>query len=386
MGRLSQFLLVLPAVWLAIFFTPLANTAGLSGVQMATEDRLQRPGWWPTKGTASRDEFVGPDACEPCHSLKVRTQKRTPMANASAHAVDSEALRSHERLTFRLPPYTYQIVRTENGSIYSVTDGAQTISAPLSWAFGLGESGQTYIFERDGTFFETRLSYYRAPDGLDFTPGAPRTPSSSLEDALGRRLIYAPETRRCFGCHTTASTTNNRFDPSRLIPGVTCEACHGPGAKHVAAMRAGRKEQGLKSILNPGELKPVDLVDFCGTCHRTFMDVALTQAFGIVNLRFQPYRLERSQCWAKARISCLDCHDPHQPRVRDLASYDDRCLGCHRSGTGSAPSRDHPVKTCTVSTNNCASCHMPKYEMPGMHFKFTDHFIRIVRKGDTYFD
>jgi hypothetical protein len=123
------------------------------------------------------------------------------MANASTHAVDSEALHSHDRLTFRLPPYTYQIVRTENGSTYSVTDGAQTISAPLSWAFGLGKSGQTYIFERDGTFFETRLSYYRAPDGLDFTPGAPRTPSSSLEDALGRRLIYAPETRRCFGRH-----------------------------------------------------------------------------------------------------------------------------------------------------------------------------------------
>ena len=27
---------------------------------------------------------------------------------------------------------------------------------------------------------------------------------------------------------------------------------------------------------------------------------------------------------------------------------------------------------------------MPKYEVPGMHAKFTDHFIRVVRKGEGY--
>lgn len=386
MGSVCRFLFVLAAVWLAACFGPMAGTAAPDdGIQMATVDRVQLAGWWPTKPTAKRDEFVGPDVCGTCHSSRFNTQKRTPMANASKRAADSEALRSHDRLTFHLPPFTYEIVRTGDGSIYSVTDGARTISVPLSWAFGLGESGQTYLLERNGTLYESRLSYYRAPDALDFTPGAPHTPSSSLEDALGRRMMYAPETARCFGCHTTASSTNNRFDPTHLIPGVTCEACHGPGAKHVAAMKAERTEQGLKSILNPGELKPVDLVDFCGACHRTFMDVALTRTFGIQNLRFQPYRLEKSQCWVKARVSCLDCHDPHQPRVRDLAAYDDKCLGCHRSAA-SAAARDHPGKTCTVSTNNCVSCHMPKYDMPGMHFKFTDHFIRVVRKGEEYFD
>jgi hypothetical protein len=38
----------------------------------------------------------------------------------------------------------------------------------------------------------------------------------------------ADETRRCFGCHTTASTTANRFDPTHVTPGFTCEACHNP--------------------------------------------------------------------------------------------------------------------------------------------------------------
>jgi predicted CXXCH cytochrome family protein len=355
---------------------------------MATEDRLQRPGWWPTKGIAPRQEFLGPAACEPCHSSKLQTQKLAPMANAAMHPLASEALRSHNQLSFHVPPYTYQILRQEGGSMYSVTDGAHSISVPLSWAFGLGESGQTYILERNGAFFESRVSYYRVLDGLDFTPGATRTPSPNLEDALGRRMLYAPETRRCFGCHTTASTASNRFDPGHLIPGVTCEACHGPGAKHVAAMKAGRMTEGLKSILDPGQLDPVDQVDFCGACHRTFADVALTETFGILNLRFQPYRLEKSRCWAKSKggITCLSCHNPHQSRVRESVSYDDRCLGCHRSQSASISPHDRRAAACTVSTNNCVSCHMPKYEMPGMQFKFTDHFIRIVHKGEPYTD
>jgi Cytochrome c554 and c-prime len=356
-----------------------------ASVPMATDDRVQLTRWWPTKGTASREEFLGPNVCADCHASKFRTQTQTPMAHAAMRPADSEALRSHDQLTFSLPPYNYQISRQKDGSLFFVTDGKQTISLPLSWAFGLGQAGQTYILERNGTFYESRVSYFPALDGLDSTPGQSQAAPSTLEDALGRSMLYGGETQRCFGCHTTASTTNRRFDPSHLIPGVTCEACHGPGAKHVAAMKADKIKLGLNSILDPGQLNPVDQVDFCGACHRSYVDVILSKTFGIRNLRFQPYRLERSQCWIKSNngITCLACHNPHQPRVRDLASYDDRCLSCHRSP---APTGGHSMKICTVSANNCVSCHMPKYEVPGMHSKFTDHFIRIVPKGEGYAD
>jgi hypothetical protein len=381
--RLGILLSGLATLSISVTVASSPKPSGPSSVPMATEDRVQLPGWWPTKGTASRDEFLGPNVCADCHASKFRTQTLTPMAHAAMRPADSEALRAHDKLTLSLPPYDYQISRQENGSLYSVSDGKRAISLLLGWAFGLGQSGQTYILERNGTFYESRVSYFPALDGLDSTPGQSQAAPSTLEDALGRSMLYGGETQRCFGCHTTASTTNRRFDPSHLIPGVTCEACHGPGAKHVAAIKADKIKLGLKAILDPGQLNPVDQVDFCGACHRSYVDVVLSKTSGIRNLRFQPYRLERSQCWIKSNngITCLACHNPHQPRVRDLASYDDRCLNCHRSA-----STGHPAKICTVSTNNCVSCHMPKYEVPGMHAKFTDHFIRVVRKDEGYAD
>ena len=34
------------------------------------------------------------------------------------------------------------------------------------------------------------------------------------------------------------------------------------------------------------------------------------------------------------------------------------------------------AKACLVSQKDCITCHMPKVEIPGSHFQFTDHRIR----------
>ena len=43
-------------------------------------------------------------------------------------------------------------------------------------------------------------------------------------------------------------------------------------------------------------------------------------------------------------------------------------------------------KACPVAQSRCVSCHMPKVEFPGSHFKFTDHRIRIVKVGEQFPD
>jgi hypothetical protein len=128
-----------------------------------------------------------------------------------------------------------------------------------------------------------------------------------------------------------------------------------------------------------------DAANFCGQCHRTWDTVVRNGWKGIIDVRFQPYRLENSKCFTGTdrRISCLACHDPHQQVNHDSASYDSKCMACHGEAKTS-PTAIANIKTCPVATSKCTSCHMPKLELPGVHARFTDHMIRIVRAGDPY--
>jgi len=373
--------------FLAPAFTSRAQSPQSSSISLPTELRVRGSGWWPTKGQPSRAEYTGPDACTECHELKAETQQTTAMLHAATRAPDSQPLREHSNLRFQTGPFTYQLLTTSEKSTLTVSDATSSLSVDLLWALGSGHMGQTFIYQQPGKFFESHVSFYTAPLSLDITPGQSRSVPATLEAAVGR-AIPPNEARLCFGCHTTASTTKNQFDPSDSYPGVTCEQCHGPGAQHVAAVRAKTEKRGSGLIFNPAQLARVDYVDFCGACHRTWQDVVSGHMIdaGIFNVRFAPYRLENSRCWAEgdSRITCVACHDPHKPLSHDVASYDSNCLACHVSNTVEKKSAIHPGAACPVAIRNCASCHMPKVGPPNLHSAFTDHWIRIAKPGSSY--
>jgi hypothetical protein len=373
-----------------------ANSPRGSKVSLSTEEHIDAPGWWPTKGSAARKDFVGTAECAKCHEQIAAAQLATPMALASAPAVDSEILRAHNDLSAKLAAYRYNLSVSHDTVNLSVTDGAHSLSATVGWAFGLGHKGQTYIYRREGEFYESHLSFYKTLQGLALTTGHLDTDADDLKSAMGRWLD-ADETRRCFACHTTASNVGGQLDTSGLTPGVQCESCHGPGAQHVAAMKAGKIAAGRRAVLNPSRLDAVASVDFCGACHRTWADVVLASAPGsqnVMNVRFQPYRLEDSKCWLKskgdARLACTACHNPHEPLVQEVNAYDKKCLACHATGASTRPALPHatagnaPRQACPVSTTNCVTCHMPEIAVPSVHATFFDHRIRIVRPNAPY--
>jgi hypothetical protein len=349
--------------------------------QVATEDRLRKPGWWPTKGSFPASAYVGSGTCARCHTDLVSIQKNTSMAQTATRAPASELLKKHS-LSYILGPYTYQAAQTGDTATYSVADGTNSFSASLKWAFGI-RMGQSYLFEKNGGIFMAPLTYYPEAAVWDFTVDQPHSVPDSLDKAIGRHLSDT-EVRGCFNCHNTAPTTSDRFDPEHSTPGVTCEACHGPGADHVSAVKAGLAEQGTTMILNPRHLSPVESIDFCGSCHRTWWDVTLSGATGIKSLRFPPYRLENSRCWGKGdpRLTCVACHDPHRPLEREAAAYDPRCLACHVNSAGAKPTPDHPGAVCPVARKECVSCHMQKVQVVDIPVKFTDHQIQVIRASD----
>jgi hypothetical protein len=334
---------------------------------------------------APRTDYSGTAACARCHKAIAESYKNMAMSRASELATDSSMLRQHADLHFQLGPYRYTLSSATGKTVYTVTDGKESLSYDLRWAIGAGNLGQTYVLQQGDNFYESQLSFYSATAALDITTGHSRDLPGTLEAAAGRRM-YGPATTRCFACHTTASSDANKFDPAGATDGVTCEACHGPGSSHVAAERAGMQEASGWAF-NPGTLDRASSVDFCGACHRTTADVIENGwvDIGVMNARFQPYRLQKSACWERgdARLTCTLCHDPHKPLAHEAASYDLSCLRCH-AALGETPTADRPEKACKVDRKNCVTCHMPKYELPGAHSEFSDHYIRVVKAGESY--
>lgn len=341
--------------------------------------------WRPTDEPSAGARYVGEPACAQCHADKVATHQRTGMAQALERAADSLILRTHPKLNFKSGSYSYQILRQGNQILYTVTNGVDTVSAPVLWAFGHGEMGQTYVFQHNNVLYESRISFYSRIKNLDFTLGAPRTAPSSLMEAAGREM-KADDVKDCFGCHATNVVSGSRVHLDKLTPGIRCEACHGPAEKHVVAMKTGNFKE--KGIANLRALSTEEQSNFCGACHRTWDQVMLLPGRGgIDNVRFQPYRLTNSRCYdtEDRRISCTACHNPHEELKRVPAAYDSKCMACHVANSSSlktAQASTRPASPCPVETKNCVTCHMQKIELPGAHFKFTDHHIRVVRPND----
>src|SRR5579859_1006073 len=99
--------------------TPHADSSATE-YPMTTENRIQSSGWWPTKGTAPREDFVGEALCAKCHSNEAASWAATPMAHASMLAQDSSILQQFQDLTSQSGPYRYKIFKAGDKWNFSV--------------------------------------------------------------------------------------------------------------------------------------------------------------------------------------------------------------------------------------------------------------------------
>lgn len=282
-------------------------------------------------------QYVGSAACSGCHSAKFESQSKTAHARALAEA----------------------------GARAASTPGIPIPALPApentaQWAFGAGEKAITWVSQTgEETIAEHGLSYYAATKSLDLTPG-----HANSKDLVYRTYDPLGTALRCFRCHSTGPITlkaGYRVQPSE--PGVRCEACHGPGSAHVKSSGA------PGTIQNPKRLSPAELNVLCGSCHRQASDLDdETDWTNAWNVRHQPSYLHRAACFRNSNgaLSCITCHNPHEPLKKTAISYDARCTGCHRKVLH---------KTATAS-RSCVGCHMPQVSTSAA-LRFTNHWIGI---------
>jgi mono/diheme cytochrome c family protein len=311
-----------------------------------------------------------------------------------AHAIEiptgNPALAAHPNMEFQIGVYKYSVVYRDGQAMYSVSDGTRKVTVPLLWPFG--RNSQTYLLERDGKFYESMVSFYPGANGLDRTMGDQDLKPATIDEAAGR-LLSTYEARNCFACHATGSTVRGQLNISAAKRGVTCDRCHVDTDRHLDAFNRGQAAVIPESLRNRSA---EEISNVCGQCHRTWQTVIKNRWFGVVNVRFQPYRLAISKCYdgVDRRMSCVACHNPHEQLVTEDRRYDTKCLACHTDGakvsaallaanTGVAGPQLR-MKVCPVSKDNCVSCHMPKVDLPGAHKTFTDHYIRVVKPAEAY--
>jgi predicted CXXCH cytochrome family protein len=342
-----------------------------------------------------RDE--DPDAvCAPCHREIYERYRATPMARASGRAGD-EFIPADFR---HGASGVHYVIAERDGQVwmsYERDDPLRPLNGreELRFFIGSGKRGRTYLFEKEGYWFEAPINWYARKQIWDMTP-------NHLTD---REVpLTLPVDPGCLHCHASgvASSLPDARNHYQSAPfafgGITCSGCHGNPSAHVAS-------EGKVHMLNIAALEPGRRASVCLNCHlegqtavdregRKPEDFAPGDNLSDYTLFFV-YRREagsggratsqweallQSECKRKSgdRMTCTTCHDPHGSPSPDqrVAYYRQRCLSCHDQA-GFA-TRHHPENL------DCTACHMARSASTDIaHEQVTDHQIktRIATKA-----
>jgi predicted CXXCH cytochrome family protein len=324
--------------------------------------------------------------CARCHQKIYDSYQATPMARASGLA--TEGLLPGE-FTHAASGVHYRLFLRDGRAWLSYDRPDQTLKGEqeLLYFIGSGQRGRTYLFQKDGFWFESPVNWYSKQRVWDMNP-------KSLE-AREMPLTLKVDAG-CLHCHTSGvqkpTGANNHFGAQPfLYTGVTCQSCHGDPAAHLAS-------GGTAPILNPAKLSPSKRDSVCLQCHlegETAVNPPGRSLAGFLpgeNLTdyvthfvhsgelgpegratSQWEALLQSECKKKSgdRLTCTTCHDPHTSPTAEqrVAWFRGRCLTCH--GEPAFVSKHHPDEP------NCSGCHMPREKSGDVaHEQVTDHRIQ----------
>lgn len=193
----------------------------------------------------------------------------------------------------------------------------------------------------------------------------------------------------CLLCHTNyvqqfsaSAHARMHFTPDTKAGNSGCEACHGPGSKHIE-VGGGRG----KFILNPGKDATA-----CFQCHLdTHAEFSLPQHHPVL----------------EGRMNCVQCHDPHGADIMKpagglaLARLNQSCASCHREQSKPfvfehealregciichSPHGSVNAKMLTEPDNNlCLKCHAQVQGAPGQIFIGREEHSSKLRLGGCW--
>ena len=212
--------------------------------------------------------------------------------------------------------------------------------------------------------------------------------------AVAQDAAYVGEAK-CEACHTdddahytyTLHAKAFRANPKNEREKRGCEACHGPGSRHVAktaekgTIIGFTREWGTPvEVQNaqclgchsgggrlhwPGSAHALNVIA-CSDCHAPmarFSRDGLLRASTISETCQTCHQQQRAEFRRRShmpvpegKMSCVDCHNPHGSVTRPMLKADsvnETCYACHAEKRGPFLWEHAPVR------ENCANCHLP---------------------------
>jgi predicted CXXCH cytochrome family protein len=368
-----------------------------------------------------RDQFVGSAACAPCHRSETAAYAKSHHAKALVPATSAEVSANFAASRFSTPLGGTTRFTTKNGGFEVTSPNAAGASQtfPIAYAAGVFPLQQYIVRTERGKLQTLQVSWDTRPadEGGQrwFHAYGPQgiAPGDSLfftQPALNWNHV-------CADCHSTLlerryTPENDTFDTRWAELAVGCEGCHGPGAQHVRAAKAGggsgtssaptltvaltRSSPWAPSATGSPMPRVQDgtEVEVCAPCHSRRVPLhegfvagdAFLDAFEPELLRPGRYHADgqvegevyewgsflQSKMYASG-VRCSDCHEPHSAEL--YVAGNALCTRCHAAGHFDVPAHSHHT---AAKAPRCIDCHMPPDTFMQIDER-RDHSIRIPR-------
>ena len=366
--------------------------------------------------------FTGSEACKSCHADEFANWQGSHHDLAMQLPSAQTVLGNFNDATFTYNGITTRFFR--EGDDYKVrTDGedGKLTDFTVKYVFGVYPLQQYLLPLSRGRLQALSIAW----DARPATEGGQRWyhlyPDEKVDykDPLHWTGPYQNWNSRCAECHSTDlvknySAADHSFATTFAEIDVGCEACHGPGEKHLELTAAGKLQgaansgfatdlaqrghwelaQGAHIAHRTEPLNSLAQVDSCGRCHSRRgtlgeyhygADLLATHRVALPQPPLYYYDgqvLDEDYVYGSflqskmhlAGVVCSNCHEPHSLALR--APGNGVCAQCHQPQHYDTPEHHHHAAGSGGAL--CANCHMPETTYMGVDAR-RDHSMRVPR-------
>jgi tetratricopeptide (TPR) repeat protein len=378
----------------------------------------------PAAGQSASPTFVDEQRCAGCHAAQFAEWQRSHHALAMQTATPASVLGDFRNRTFVGGGSNARFTREADGGFIVSTEGVDGLQAefPVKYVFGVAPLQQYLLALPHGKLQALSIAWdVERQKWFHLYPHE----NISSHDPLHWTRPAQNWNFMCAECHSTGVTKN--YDPAQdayattwFRINVSCQACHGPGSKHVAWASNASRDRAIDAT---GRGLVIDLrsadssvqIEACARCHSRRSVIAPNYEYGKRLLdSYRPVLLEEMLYHADGQqqdevyeygsflqskmalegLRCSDCHNPHNARTKLQGNM--LCTSCHnsqhvvlRAGIDvgglqkkNYDSAEHHFHTPGQPGSRCVECHAPAKNYMVIDAR-VDHAFRIPRPDLT---